>query len=275
MSRLLFAGLFRLKKDKVFLSLLAAMVLFGLCRIGVSYMQYQEDGSLPMLDQLFFGYTVFIGILSAAFLCMFIGTSYSDGGLRNQLIVGHGRRQVYLSNLMLSIGGSWLLCLGYGLPICAIGIPLFGNFQLEPLPFFQALLGSLLMTAAFCSLICCLAMNQSNKALSVIIAILGLMVLLYISALMDAQLTAEPYIPGMIGNVDGGYTFSTIENPRYIEGIKRIIYQFIHDLLPTGQSIQYAQLRFLHPWQMMLYSVLVSLGATGVGLLLFKKKDIK
>ena len=46
------------------------------------------------LDHFYFAGMPFIGIFIAAFIGLLLGTEYSDGTMRNKLIVGHTRTNV-------------------------------------------------------------------------------------------------------------------------------------------------------------------------------------
>ena len=60
----------------------------------------------------------------------FIGTEYSDGTIRNKIVVGHSRSTIYLANLLTCCFAGLIMCLCFILPTLAIRIPLFG-FSLQ------------------------------------------------------------------------------------------------------------------------------------------------
>lgn len=62
---------------------------------------------------------------------MFIGTEFSDGTMRNKLIVGHRRREIYFTNFLTCALSGIFFNLVYLALVSLIGIPLFGGFQLE------------------------------------------------------------------------------------------------------------------------------------------------
>ena len=56
------------------------------------------------------GFVALPGIVMAAFCSMFIGTEFSDGTMRNKLIVGHRRREIYFTNfLTCALSGIFLI----------------------------------------------------------------------------------------------------------------------------------------------------------------------
>ena len=42
-----------------------------------------------------------MGLVAAILTSMFIGSEYSDGTIRNKLVVGHSRMRIYLANLIV------------------------------------------------------------------------------------------------------------------------------------------------------------------------------
>ena len=52
-------------------------------------------------------------------------------------------------------------------------------------------------------------------------------------------------------------------------------WQFLLDLLPTGQSLQVSRLDTPNLWHLPLLSLGVAAASTGAGLVLFHKKDLK
>ena len=58
------------------------------------------------LDGGFFLFSGLVGVLSALLCAFTVGPEYGYGALRNKLIAGHKRRDVYLTNLILSTAAS-------------------------------------------------------------------------------------------------------------------------------------------------------------------------
>jgi hypothetical protein len=66
-----------------------------------------------------------------------------------------------------------------------------------------------------------------------------------------------------------------VANPAYIAGTMRVVYRAILNILPTGQQIWIADEIVTQPVLMGLCSLLVIVVCSGIGLLLFRKKDLK
>ena len=66
-------------------------------------------------------------------------------------------------------------------------------------------------------------------------------------------------------------------NPDYLRGTEREIYQFFNDFIPTGQAVNITQAGGMaqSPGLLAAYSASIIIVSTGVGMFVFKKKDIK
>ena len=124
MSNLLSAGMYRLKYSKLFYILLGLLVVtLTFCYVqaipqtvsldvspteavtqeeGYVTVEYEEQASFYPLNSLFFQYVLFNLISCGVFCPLFLSHEYSDGVLRNKLIVGRNRTQIYLGNLTVN-----------------------------------------------------------------------------------------------------------------------------------------------------------------------------
>lgn len=131
MRKLLSADLYRLKRDKVFWICFLGMLLYTvLGMLGNCGQALRDTASFTYtLDMFYFIYNLPIGLLIAVFVSMFLGAEYGDGTIRNKLIVGHTRRDIYLANLVTNmVGGSLLLLAGLIGGLC--GIPFMGTWKM-------------------------------------------------------------------------------------------------------------------------------------------------
>ena len=95
MTKVLSANFMRLKKDKVFWIGLVFMFAAGIFFPVMRYMDMKQTGTINPIDNAFLGCVLFIGIIMAVFCSLFIGTEYSDGTIRNKVIVGQNRNAIY------------------------------------------------------------------------------------------------------------------------------------------------------------------------------------
>lgn len=132
MRKLLSANFSRLWKDKIFWICIIAMLLISGgnmlngCRQAVIM---KQEGYIVELDKYYFMLAPVPGLFHAVFVSLFLGTEYSDGSIRNKLIVGHTRTNIYLANM--------IVCFTAGLCFLAawligglVGIPFLGTWKI-------------------------------------------------------------------------------------------------------------------------------------------------
>lgn len=81
-----------------------------------------------VLDGCLFEGLPLMGLVSAIFTSLFIGSEYSDGTIRNKLVVGHSRMRIYLANLIVCSIASILISLAYTAGVFVIGNMKGGEF---------------------------------------------------------------------------------------------------------------------------------------------------
>ena len=75
-------------------------------------------------------------------------------------------------------------------------------------------------------------------------------------------------------SIGGENTNIEEKNPDYLEGTQRKVYQFLYDFLPGGQVVQCASMEAENPKLLAVYSSIIFVITTAVGMVLFCKKDI-
>lgn len=273
MNNLFSANGFRMKKNKLFwvgVSVMAGMALLMI------YTQYHEEvkyGIPASLDDVLMGYCLPITFVLAVFCSFFLGTEYSDGAIRNKLIVGHTRNDIYFVNLLTNFMAALLLCLAFAVAVVAIGIPVIGISGMDGAFLLKLILGSLLVIFSYCSLFTMVNMICGNKAAAAIINVFLVTAFLLLGFYVKARLEAPQYMDSWLGGTGTDYP-----NPQYLTGMMRKIFEFLLEFLPGGQLIQYINMEVEHAaglWRMPLYSALIIAGSTAVGALIFKRKNIK
>ena len=276
MRDLLSANLLRLKKNNAFWGAIGVSFGLALATVIDVYRVAQTFGGTTSVDAELFKYAAFIGILAAELIPLFFGTEYSNGAIRNKLIVGQSRLSIYFANLITGFAACVLCSAAYMLGCMALGIPLLGWFTQPPALLFTALIGSLLMMAAFCAIFTFVTMNCAKKSTSVVICLLGTFAAFIWAFVIHSMLEAPEFIQGYEMSVNGQVVNAVPEpNPNHLTGLKREVYQFLFDLLPSGQSIQYCSLVLSDPVRLMGLAAAVCVVFTGAGAALFRRKDLK
>ncbi len=274
MLKLLNAGFTRLLKSKTFFLLIAFSVIFPLVMIYFGYNDMKVYKGTVEIDQLILNYTIFTGLVCSIFTSLFLGVEYSDGAIRNKICIGHKRKNIYLSNLILIIITTLLSYLIVILIIVSIGIPLFGNMLMK-FSNFMILMGCVFAAmVAYSSIFTFIAMIITNKTITAVISILIAGNLLALAPYCMRILEASPTIQEA-RFIDGEMAMFEIPNPRYPSDKKRIVIQTMLDVNPAGQMFQFAQKEVKNLKRLPLYSLSIVIVFTACGLILFEKKEIK
>lgn len=278
MSNLLRSNFFRLWRSKSFWACMVFQTGTGIY-VPVSCYMYCIQNPSPSsqhLDAELLSFIPFVCILSALFCALFIGSEYSDGTIRNQLVVGHRRWEIYLSHLITCTAGCLLMCVAYLLPCLAVGISLFGPPATDLSTVLAYVGTSLVLTVALTSLYTMLVMLIQNRAVSAVVALVLSFGLLLSGSYLYSYLNYPPFYTQVTYDpVTGEMVEEEVEYPFYLKGTKREVYQLLCDVNPGGQVMQCVAWDAPHLPRLPLSSAAVTVVTTGVGLWLFRRKDLK
>ena len=279
MTRLLSAGFARLMKNKLFWfgSLLLSGFFIFLLLHNFREMKQYPDYIQYNSDSLLFAPFQIIGLFVSCFTGMFLGTEYSDGTLRNKLIAGRSRIQVYLSNLILSFAASLFACLLSILLNCVLGIALFGPLEQSLSQILLHLVLGILMLAAFAGIFTLIAMLVHSKSAGSVICIFLFFLMLFAATYIISCLDQPEFIPTGYSLVIDGVLQpkEQMANPYYLQGIKRDIFEFFRDLLPTSQGSMLMAWMVARPLVQAVCSLGLLILTTISGTYHFNRKDLK
>lgn len=105
------SGFKRLLKNRAFQITAAVVAVVGLFEIFMMYRDSIIEMDTPYLDGGLFSFAALGVFALAAVVPLFVGSEYSDGTIRNKVVVGHRRGAVYLSMLFTSVIAETLLIL--------------------------------------------------------------------------------------------------------------------------------------------------------------------
>ena len=276
MRKLLSANFSRLFRDKIFWACMGIMVLYAICFLTNQYfLLIRYNITDPFVDKYYFNIALSIGGFCAIFSSLFLGTEYSDGTIRNKIIVGHTRTNIYVSNLVLTFVATLLMLLAWFVG-AVVGIPTLGIWKMSAAGFLLYLLIAVLFVASFSAIFTFVNMLSSNKAATVVLCVLLFLGLLLLGSYLDNRLEASEMISGYSFTAEGVLQMGDPEpNPRYVGGVIRAFYEFFYDFLPTGQGLQMIYLKIAHPIRMMISSVVITVVVSFGGIILFNRKNIK
>lgn len=277
MIKLLNAGLLRLRKSKLFLSLAIFSIGLALFMIYTQYSDMKKYGVTIEAEQLLLNYATGIGTVIAIFTSLFLGAEYSDGAIRNKISVGHKRIHIYLSNLFITTITSLFSYILFIAIVCLIGIPLFGRITI-PFSKLLMLLGCIFVTIiAYSGIFTFIAMVISNKAITAIVSIMLGFGFIMAALICLNIIEAQPLIEAAsITNEDTG-DFEIVQepNPRYPSEAKRKMCQTLLDINPAGQMFQLAGRAAPNLAVLPIYSLGLLIVFTTAGIVVFQKKQLK
>lgn len=280
MRKLCSAQFARLWKSKVFWTLEAICFLLGAVFYALVALNTKNIGQAWLLhnaNSYFFIVLLYIGPVLAVFASLFLGAEYEHGTLRNKLTVGHSRRDIYLSGLAVTGAAGVIFFLTPAVTAVLIGVPLAGSAVLTALPplawRFPCVL---LILAAYSALFTLLAMLDSNRARSAVISLLLALAMLLGGIAVYGRLAEPELTSRMVMQEDGSFQRQEgIPNSRYISGTARVLYKWADSILPSSSALHIVNWSGTFEGRTPACSAGLTLLLTGLGIALFKKKDIR
>lgn len=286
MSKLISANFTRLFKSGIFRLYMIFSVGMSAFLILMRYLDYQNNmehyDKLPAEYHTMDG-IVFVGLLYILFAVPvlvgnFVGTEYSDGTIRNKLIVGHKRSDIYLANLIVCTVGVLMGIFLHIIINCTVGTALCG---MEVLTVQKILELTLYMIIAFISvtaLMVMFTMFVNSKAGASVTVLIVTMVMFIATITIHQKLQAQEYYEGYsyLDDETGEIVEMPEEkNPEYLTGTKRKVYQTIYDVMPTSHMYEYVMLSTENANKFAGYDGIILVVTTALGIILFRKKDLK
>ena len=279
MRKLLSANFSRLWKDNIFWLCMGAMLIYsvvymlnGSRQATIDLAEYNYS-----IDKYYFHFALVIGAFCALFSSMFLGTEYSDGTIRNKIVIGHTRINIYIADLITSFTATLLIMLVW-LIGALVAVPALGVWERGIPNLLAYLFIAVMFEAALSAIFTFICMQSTNKAMTVMISILLFLGLLIFASMADNALNEPEMTSGVQITANGMEMSEPAPNPNYVSGVTRTIYEWIVDFLPTGQGLQMWQLKIgnaAHMVRMLISSVAITVLTTLGGIFLFKSKDLK
>lgn len=291
MSNLMEAGLLRLKREKLFWCLTALM---GISAIALCLGQYPDIAryrawveAMPEnefyaellhdamdLGTMFFQWAGVIGQVLAVLAGVYIGTEYSDGTMRNKVMAGHKRSHIYLSGFLLcTLGGALFGAVFMGAALLA-GLPFFG-WEMGAAETAMYLFCGFMETMAFAAVCNLISMLVPNRTYGLIVNLFVVTGLCLAGIVVMNMLAAPEFINDASMSIDGVPVQNYVPNPRYLSGDTRRLFQFILDVLPSGQGYQLAGRSVWCLERMWLCSAAVTAAVNMAGCRAFQRKNLK
>lgn len=248
------------------------VILSAACSLTNSF----STGSSVSIGRSMASETANVLFFASIFAALFLGTDYSDGTLRNKVIAGAKRIDIYFANLTTVIAGSLIMTAAAMLTAAAGGLVSGSSLGMSA--------GELLLngavaigaTAAMSAVFTLIGMVVSSKSAIAVFTISVSFAMMIVSLIIEETLFCPEYITEQTISEDGtSSVISETRNPQYIEGTERDILTLIYDILPSGQATQLIMGELHEPALLPLYSAGVIAAATAAGGLIFRRKDLK
>ena len=275
MRKLLTASFSRLWKEKIFWFVFLIMSIGTVCYNWIGYNEI-NDPQVHVEDMIFCMLPI-SGFIFALFISMRLGTEFEEHTIRNKLIVGYSRTQVYFAEYINCMVASMIL-LGIMLLVStSFGLLLSLEFQSSWHELVLLIFCCVLIASVFSAMFTAISMNIGSKATSLVVSIVLLFAILLMASFCINALAEEPMTySNIVITVENGVQFGDlIENPAYVDGTQRTIYELIADILPTGQTIQLNVLEFERVARWPLFSLIMLIIVTVAGYISFRKRDIR
>lgn len=277
MRNLLSENLHRLKKDKLFWLCLVGTFLFEIMLIMTSNYEFVGLGTSwcgPFFVHFFFDMIPMLGFVMSTFMGLYIGAEYSNGTLRNKIMIGHKRRNIYLSNYICCLIVNLLILFVWILG-GILGVTIIGYWEMlvsQLISYFAVLI---VATVALTGIFTMLCMNTSNRAVSVVAAIFLFLGLLIVGRYLYNSLCEPQMLSNSMILADGVVRSEPFPNPSYVSDTMRKIYENLLYVLPTGQEILVANAELDYSVVAIIISAVVAVLTNIVGCCIFCKKDLK
>lgn len=277
MRNLLKTDIRRIRKDKLFLivcilagvfsvitPLLNKLIFSGLDALGEGIAA--EMGMMVSAKSMFF--SAFspgnnLGLIAPILIAIILCKDFSFGTIRNKIIHGERRRSIFLSMFLSGLLAMWIIMLLYALLTLAISLLLF-DYQSTPFTGKDMLYSLESVLFALCSyvfvaaLVSCLCVTMKNAGIAIVIYVLINMALSMIGSLLPLAADA----------------LSMVEGKEFWAGLVTFLSRvnIFHTATTIGAGTSYALKDVLY---ILLPSLVGAAAFLGLGLMVFKKKDIK
>ncbi len=216
-------------------------------------------------------------VIHAVMISWVVGKEFKEGIFRNKVIVGHSKGSIFLAELISGVGIAFVLYLLYAIIFVVVNfyeVPLL-PFSLIVTIFIDYVLLNMCLAAIFVTISCLF----SNQALIAIVNIVFVLLMVVGSQRFYGELSQPQYLERYEtinsewidenGNirykevkVEGSEYL--VDNPTYVGGVKRDIYETLYNLSPYGHIIEFVYFNMdWHGYEYFTIELAEELGMTG------------
>lgn len=272
-------------RSRLFYIVLIFSIGYGIL-VGAPEILYSSGESGFVMDGRLVAFSVMAGLVSAVFTGLFSGTEYSDGTIRNKLIVGHGRTAIYISGFIVCLCANLIFTAAYYASVTVTGLLNGGRFETDGKILAVCVICGLMIAMASTAVMVLLAALISSRAICITACILAAIAFIVGSAYINQKLEAPEYYDQYIAVGENGVPqqVDKVPNPAYVSGTERKVLETALDILPNGQAMLLTAmfdegeasdevLNTLYRW--IAYSAAFTAVFTAAGAAAFGRKEIK
>lgn len=286
MSRLLRANFARLFKSGIFWLCMAFSAGFSAFMVLMRYLDVKKNAdeyaqlgeSYANADGLIFTGGFYMIFAFAVFVGLFVGTEYSDGTMRNKLVIGHPRGAVYLANLAACTAADVMMYLSSAALTLLFGEIFINGTTLTAEELLKFALAGTAAVIALTALLVMFSMLIRSKAAGAVTALILTIILIFAALFLESRLNQPEYTGGFsyIDEESGTEVEVPYEkNSMYVTGAKRRAYEFLDDFLPVSQLYGIVKNEDDGLGVHAAYDAVILILATGAGMIVFRRSDLK
>lgn len=266
MINLINANFAKLFKSAVFKVSIAIMAFIPAFTVLANYAA--RGNKTTNINGIFNTGHMFIGFVIPVLVTLFLGQDYSDNTIRNKLAAGHTRLSIYLSDLIVSFCGGVILQLACIISGCVFALPLYGKFS-EPLDeIIKIQLLGLCLIAVYTALTTFITMIITNKTYAVVVSIMTAMTL-FMAGMGAYQYVTERKM------LEAKITAKATDTQTTEMNENKLAY-IIYETVPSSQACILSEGSVpKNSIKIVGYDMLSTTTFTLLGILLYRKKDIK
>ena len=274
MSNLLSANFYKLWRSKAFWGSVAVTFAVTLGSVCLSF--FVSSNAALNWDQAIMRYFYVPLFTTAAFAAAFIGADYAENTIRNKLIVGKTRAQIYFANLItITAGGLIITAAGQLAPAAVALFAGEGYITVSAGSFAAGIAVCVCTVIGACAFFTLVGMTVTKRSTAAVLALI-LMIGAYVAAPKLKELLDRPQSMTVTQYDEFGGIEKVYEepNPDGVTGSARVVMETVYNLLPFGaieQAKHDTEARGFLP----LYAVGSFAVMTGIGTLVFRKRDLK
>lgn len=305
MTKLLSSGWFVVRKNK--LILLICLVMFvaaafsafnnaamlrnatyeeNMESAGGSISIGMEEGSapksaetVPPLKDCAMSTTPGLGIVFAFIISMFLNDDFSSGGIRDRIIGGFSRTNIYFANFLTAFFACGIVtaCSLLG-DMTVLGVTTLEGLTLSE--YFSVVGLEFLLTGVFCAIYTLVGMlvcgrGASSGVVCLILTCVIYIILLIAYAQIYSMLNEPEYYQDYGFDENGGLVPGPmLPNPSYLSGPERDMYMTIFEIMPVSQSTLLIGFAPPQPLLLAAFSAILIAACSIIGNVVFKHRDL-